>query len=369
MKKIGFIINPIAGMGGAVGLKGTDGRALEQALKLGAKPIALARAENALANLVDYRAEVEFYTCSGEMGSQLLKKFGFRHYIIYNPEKVTTARDTKKACQALVAEEVDLVLFCGGDGTARDIYEIVNKKVPILGIPAGVKMHSALFGTSPKATAELVAEFLTNPLPNREVEVMDTDEEKYRENILATKIFGYAVTIYRPLLLQLGKGIFESANEELAKEDIAKYIAELLEKDRLYILGAGTTIQKITETLGLEKTLLGIDVLKNNCLVAKDVNEEKLLKILEREKKVSIIISPIGAQGFILGRGNQQISAEVIKKVGLENIIVVATPHKLAQTPYLLVDTGDEELNKAFAGYSKIITGYHEMQMKKIIVP
>ncbi|MEW6069166.1 MAG: ATP-NAD kinase family protein [Candidatus Thermoplasmatota archaeon] len=369
MKKIGFLINPIAGMGGAVGLKGTNGKALEQALKLGAKPIALTRAENALSNLIEEKEKIKFYTCSSKMGSEVLKKLGFQYEIVYKAGETTTAQDTKNACLKFLTKKVDLILFCGGDGTAKDIYEIVNKKTPILGIPAGVKMHSAVFGANPKATAELVAEFLTDVLPIREVEIMDTDEEKYRDNILATKLFGYGVTIYKPLLVQLGKGIFESATEELAKEDIAKYVIELLEKDRLYILGAGTTIQKITELLGLEKTLLGIDVIKNNSLVAKDVNEEKLLKILEKEKKVSIIISPIGAQGFIFGRGNQQLSAKVIKKVGLENIIVVATPYKLAQTPYLLVDTGDEELDKALAGYRKIITGYHEMEMKKIIIP
>ncbi len=370
MKKIGLLINPIAGMGGAVGLKGTDGNALEESLKLGAKPVALARAEIALSNLIEYKNKIKFYTCSKKMGSELLKKLGFQYDIVYEPRKEsTTAQDTKEACKKLVDERVYIILFCGGDGTARDIYEIVNKKIPILGIPAGVKMHSAVFGINPKTTGELVIEFLIEELPTSEVEIMDTDEEKYRKNILATKLFGYALTIYKPLLVQLGKGIFESANEELAKEDIAKYVLELLEKDRAYILGAGTTIQKITELLGLDKTLLGIDVIKNKSLIAKDINEEKLLRILEKERKSSIIVSPIGSQGFIFGRGNQQISAKVIKKVGLENIVIVATPYKLLQTPHLLVDTGDEGLDKAFVGYRKIITGYHEMHMKKIVIP
>jgi predicted polyphosphate/ATP-dependent NAD kinase len=369
MITLGLVINPIAGMGGAVGLKGTDGKALDTAIKLGAKPVAFERTEKALSILVELKEKLKFYTSLGSMGSQTLEKLGFSYEVIYKPFSTkTTALDTKKACEKLLAKKPVLILFCGGDGTARDIYDIINRKIPILGIPSGVKMHSAVFGINPRAAGELVYEFLTENLSLCDAEIMDTDEEKYRANILATKLFGYAKMPYKPLLVQTGKGIFSSQTEELAKEEIANYVLELLEKDRIYILAPGTTVKKLAENLNLEKTLLGVDVIKNNKLYAKDVNESQLLKILTKEEKATIIVSPIGSQGFVFGRGNQQISSKIIRKVGLENILIVATPYKLAQTKYLYVDTGDEELDKALAGYKKIIIGYHQLQMKKLVI-
>lgn len=369
MKKIGFLINPIAGMGGLVGLKGTNGRALESAIKLGAKPVAEVRAESALESLVKEKAKIKFYTCLGKMGSEALEKFNFIYECIYKPSEPTSALDTKKACREFLSENVDLILFCGGDGTARDIYEVVDRKLPLIGIPAGVKMHSAVFGINPQVTSEIVRDFLAEKLSLRDAEIMDTDEEKYRKNILATRLFGYALVPYQPLLVQTSKGVYLSESEDLAKEDIARYFLEGLEENALYILSAGTTTQKIAELLNLDKTLLGVDVLKDKKLLAKDVNEEKLLSLLEKHKKAFIVISPIGAQGFIFGRGNQQLSAKVIEKVGLENILVLATPYKLSQTKYLLVDTGNEELDRKLSGYRKIITGYHQLEMKRIGLP
>jgi predicted polyphosphate/ATP-dependent NAD kinase len=238
----------------------------------------------------------------------------------------------------------------------------------MLGIPAGVKMHSAVFAISPKSAAELVELFAGGKTELRDAEIMDTDEAAYRRNELRMTVFGYARTPYEPVLVQQGKSLFQSVSEEKVKQEIAKFACEFINPEELYILGAGTTIYKIAELMGLgeNKTLLGVDAVKNGRLVAKDLNERDLLHLLEQEKKARILVSPIGAQGFVFGRGNQQLSAEVIEKVGTENVIVLATPHKLMATPVLMIDTGNEELDEKLRGYISVVCGYRLAQRKEV---
>ena len=363
MKKIGFLINPVAGMGGRVGLKGTDGK-VKEALKMGAKPVSFGKAKKAVECLKDYKNKMRIFSCSDEMGEKCLK--GFDYEIVHNPKKETTAEDTKNVCKKFLEKNVELIIFCGGDGTAKDIYDVVDTKIPVIGIPSGVKMHSAVFGLTPSVTADIIIDFLNDNIIFRDAEIMDVDEEKYRKNILDVKLFGYAKIPYEPKFVQSSKSLFQSLNEEEIKEDIARYVIENMEKDVLYILGAGTTVKKIAELLNVDKTLLGVDVIKNKRIVAKDVNEKQILDLIKNEKKIKLVVSPIGAQGFVFGRGNQQLSPEVIKKIGTENIVIVAGKQKMLNTPNLLVDTGDEKLDKKLRGYKKVITGYHEMVMKKI---
>ncbi|HIE34461.1 MAG TPA: ATP-NAD kinase, partial [Candidatus Altiarchaeales archaeon] len=213
---------------------------------------------------------------------------------------------------------------------------------------------------------EVVREFLTKRTKIKEAEIMDIDEEKFRENILDVKLFGYALIPYKPTLVQGRKFIFYEESDERNKENIARFCVEFMRDGSLYILGAGTTVKKIPDLLGIEKTLLGVDIVKNGKLIAKDVNENQILDILKRDKNAHIIVSPIGAQGFIFGRGNQQISSRVIRRVGVENIIIIATNEKLSQLPYLLVDTGDEDLDKELCGYKQIVCDYHLAQRKRV---
>ncbi|HEC71984.1 MAG TPA: ATP-NAD kinase, partial [Thermoplasmatales archaeon] len=185
-KKIGFIVNPIAGMGGRVGLKGTD-NVVDKAIELGAKPIAPQRALDALIKIKNLNHDkIKWYTVEGLMGESILRQSSFRDFdIVYtpkNPDK-TSARDTKMACEKMLETGVDLILFCGGDGTARDIYEVVDKKTPMLGIPAGVKMHSGVFAINPDAAAKILKRYLDNELRIGEVELLDLDEEKYRNGV------------------------------------------------------------------------------------------------------------------------------------------------------------------------------------------
>ncbi len=191
MKRIGFLINPIAGMGGAVGLKGTDGN-VEEARRRGALPHAKHRARITL-SLLSHDKRLNFVTCSGAMGEDTFKETGIQHYqVIYHFIGDSSAQNTRQAAQLFLKAGVDLILFCGGDGTARDIFDAVGRNVPILGIPAGVKMYSAVFAIDPATAAELVSGYEIKSL--RDSEVMDVDEEAYRAGELKTRLHGIART-------------------------------------------------------------------------------------------------------------------------------------------------------------------------------
>ena len=360
--RIGFLVNPIAGMGGPVGLKGTDGLA-EEAIAMGARPRAMERARACLDLLSKERDAILFFTASGSMGESCLEECSLDYKVVYSALPVTSSRDTIRTCQAFLDEGVDLILFCGGDGTARDVAGIAGS-TPILAIPAGVKMHSGVFAASPQAAADLVIRFLNGELNLRDTEIVDVDEELYRAGILQTKLYALAKTPYLPVLVAERKRIYSSDQEDEFKDQIALFASEFMRDGSAYIIGAGTTTSRIADILGLEKTLLGVDVVKDGRLMITDASEQDLLELLDRETRVMIIISPIGAQGFILGRGNQQLSAEVIRRVGIDKLIIISTPHKLAEIPYLLVDTGDEDLDESLAGMRQVVTGYRIAQMK-----
>ena len=370
-RKIGFIVNPIAGMGGRVGLKGSDSEEiLKKARELGAEPESPRRAVAALRKISRLKGSIELVTYPYEMGESEAKECGFSPTIIGSIRKGnTTSSDTENAAKEMLQLKVDLVLFAGGDGTARDIYNAVGDKIPVLGIPAGVKIHSAVYATSPQHAGELAAIYLdkeSSGIRLREAEVMDIDEQAFRENRLSAKLYGYLKVPYERRLVQSAKAGSVSG-EEAAIDAIASDVINNMQDDYLYIIGAGTTLRGIMEKLGLKNTLLGIDAVYKRKLVGSDLNEAQLLKLMEG-KKTKIVVTIIGGQGYIFGRGNQQISAKVIKKVGKENIIVVATQSKILSlrgSP-LLVDTGDDEVNKMLTGYIKVTTGLNERMMLRV---
>jgi predicted polyphosphate/ATP-dependent NAD kinase len=358
-------------MGGSVALKGTDGEhILEKAIKLGAKPVSPLRAKQFLEELKSIENCISVYTCAGKMGEDELKECGIEPSLVIGERKEkTTAEDTKLAAIAMKERNVKLIVFCGGDGTARDIMDSINMSVPVLGIPAGVKMYSGVFAINPKKAAKIAVEFLSGKLGVKEAEVMDIDEEAFRKGLFRAKLHGYLLTPNEAYLIQQTKvSTFQMEEESENKLAIAKYIVEEMEEDCIYIIGPGTTTKAINELLGLKKTLLGVDVILNKKLIAMDVNEKELLKLLESKKKAKVIVTPIGGQGYILGRGNQQLSPKVIKKIGKENIIIVATKQKLATLKHkrLLVDTGDEELDNELKGFIRVVTGYREESILKV---
>jgi predicted polyphosphate/ATP-dependent NAD kinase len=362
MKKIGFVVNPIAGMGGAVGLKGTDGKTvLRKARALGAKPAAPTRAELFLSCLKPLETEIQLTTAAGTMGAFEARNVGFKCEIIGDAKDETDAADTRNAAKIIMDEGADLLVFCGGDGTARDIMDVVNIRLPVLGVPVGVKMHSAVFAFSPESAARTAAHFLFDGLALREAEVMDVDEEAFRNGRVSARLYGYVLVPYEPDSIQSIKVASPIVEEELRNQAaIAVYlIDEIMKPHIVYILGPGTTTRAITDLLGEKKTLLGVDLLCDGKITAYDVNENEILdKTGERNAK--IVVTPIGGQGFIFGRGNQQISSSVIKNTGIRNVIVVATKSKLRQLKKLRVDTGDSRLDKELRGQTNVIADYGE---------
>jgi len=368
-KRLGLIINPIAGIGGRVGLKGSDGITIQkQAFALGALPQARERSIQSLELLVPIKEKFELITYPGEMGAEAARACGFEPNVIgsIKPGK-TTAQDTIDAAQEMVQSGVDLILFAGGDGTARDMYNAIGDQVPVLGIPAGVKIHSAVFGTSPRNAGELAGLFVSGKAPRlREAEVIDIDEGALRQGIVSAKLYGYLRVPFQKRLLQ-GMKTPSHGGEKESLAAIAYDVIEKMGGDSLYIIGPGTTTRAIVSELGLKKTLIGVDVILNGKMVGTDVNESQILEfLLSREAK--IIITPIGGQGFLFGRGNQQLSPAVIRKVGRDNLIVVATPdkiHSLRGRPFL-VDTGDPAVDKLLSSYIKVITGFREQIVYKV---
>jgi predicted polyphosphate/ATP-dependent NAD kinase len=361
--KLGLIVNPIAGMGGSVGLKGTDGRTIiEQARTLGAVPRAPDRATAALEELVrvlgPVGVEFELLSCASAMGEASALACHLSPTVVYRPaSSETTGEDTRRAAREMRTQAVDLLLFAGGDGTARDVHEAVGADVPALGIPAGVKIHSAVFAVDPRAAGALAAGFLRGRRAMREGEVMDVDEAAYRRGQLATRLFGY---LRVPNDAQLVQGMkVRSRSDDTAAEELARAVVARMEPQTLYIVGPGTTTRRIMTLLGLESTLLGVDVVLDGQVLALDVAERDLLRLVRKHPRAKIVVTPIGGQGFLFGRGNQQISGRVVRAVGIPNVIVVATSGKLASLggrPFL-VDTDDEELNRTLAGFIAVTTG------------
>lgn len=369
VKTLGLIVNPVAGMGGAVGLKGTDGRSvLKKAVSLGAKPIAPARAKLFLSELKFAEGKMRLFAGAGSMGEEEAISCGFACTVFGKRKKETTAEDTREIARKIADAKVDLLVFCGGDGTARDILEAINISIPVLGVPTGVKMHSSVFAVNPKAAAKIAIGFLWSELPLREAEVMDVDEEAFRAGRVSSRLYGYLLTPYEPFLIQEAKMASPITETELRNQAaIAIYIIENMKPDVVYILGPGTTTRTIGDLLDAKKTLLGVDIFCNKKMVTSDVNEKQILAAIQG-KPAQIIVTPIGGQGFIFGRGNQQISPEVIRQVGLNNIVVVATENKLRSLKSLRVDTGDAELDAAFRERKiKVVADYkaeYEMQVE-----
>ena len=376
MPRIGFLINPIAGMGGRIGLKGTDGVAVEAARR-GAQPTANMRAQEALLkfkHLLDSEPNppaIEWLTASGAMGHGALQAAGFLAIeVVHEALAESSAQDTKAAVEKFLAAGVDLVLFCGGDGTARDVCAVTGETTPVLGIPAGVKMYSGVFGVTPARTAEVLLRYLSLEIGLARVEIVDLDEDKYRCDEWAVRLYMSAQTPFEPTYVQVAKALIAGQDEDMVKDDIAAQLREEIEArpGTLYLLGPGSTVQAVGRALHIGKTLLGVDAIADGKVVGKDISEREILDLFDLYPDRKLVISPIGAQGFLLGRGNQQLSPAAIRRIGAENIIVVSTPLKLERTPVLRFDTGDAELDADMISrkFFPVIVGYHRTRLVKV---
>ncbi|WZL71876.1 ATP-NAD kinase family protein [Clostridiaceae bacterium 35-E11] len=368
MKKLGVIVNPIAGIGGRVGLKGSDGEdILKKAIELGAKSESPDRAIDALRIISKIKGKIEIVTYPKEMGEYELIKAGFTPKVIGKISgEITTPQDTIMAAQAMIEEKVDLLIFAGGDGTARNIYNAVKDKLVTLGIPTGVKIHSGVYAINPKSAGIVALQYLENDTPQvKEAEVMDLDEEEYRSERVSAKLFGFMKIPHNEHFVQNVKA--RSKSEDASLNSIAHNIINNMKNDIYYIIGPGTTTRRIMEILDLRNTLIGVDIIKNRKLIANDVTENGIWNII-KDNKAQIVVTVIGGQGHIFGRGNQQISPRVIRKVGTDCITIIATKEKLLSIKHrtLLVDTGDLDLDVELIGYKQVIVGGKEVTMCKI---
>ena len=312
-------------------------------------------------------------------GETLCREMGFNVEVLHdNKINHTSAEDTECAVALLIEKNIDLLMFAGGDGTARNILHALQSlhkesQVPVIGIPAGCKIHSAVYAVTPRHAGELLALIIKGrALAVQEAAVMDIDEEAFRQGVVKASLYGHLnAPVEKQYMQNMKQGGVQQAS--LVLQDIALYITEILEDNCLYFIGSGSTPKAILDELGLDNTLLGIDAIQNRQLVASDLNEQAILSLLkshasESHNSAKIILTVIGGQGHLFGRGNQQFSPEVIRAIGKENLMVIATPEKLQSLngQSIRVDTGDQVLNEELSGMIQLITGYEEKSFYRI---
>ncbi|WP_100642876.1 ATP-NAD kinase family protein [Alteromonas facilis] len=363
--RLGLIINPFAGIGGATGLKGSDGaQTRELALSKGAIPLANQRAQTALSALHSMLDNVVVLTAAGEMGERTARAMGFDTEVIYTPaSQQTEAEDTKTLARMMLDQSIDALVFAGGDGTATDIYQVIGNQLPVLGIPAGCKIHSGVYAVSPSAAGVVLQQMVSGELVSvRDAEVRDIDENAFRQGQVIAKHVG---EMQVPEELQYIQAVKMGGKEsdELLIADFGDYLNELFDEydDHMFVIGSGSTIDGAMQSIGLENTLLGVDLVFGGDVIAQDMTAQGLLDAVG-ERPVKIVVTLIGGQGHIFGRGNQQISPALIQKAGKANIIVIASKKKLQgldKRP-LQVDTGDTELDQVLGGMINIVTGYRD---------
>ena len=369
--KLGLLVNPYAGIGGALALKGSDGVEIrEKALSMGAEKKALDKTRLALAHIVSIKDQVQLYVASGDMGETLAKDMGFHYTLVYQPENLQTeSQDTEATAKALLALQVDLILFAGGDGTARNVCHVVGSSVPVLGVPAGCKIHSAVYAITPAAAGRVLKQVIKGEIVSvSDAEVMDIDEALFRNGKVNARQFGEMQVPTELRYIQAVK-MGGKESDELVLADIAAHIIEIIEDnpEHLFVMGSGSTVEFVMQELGIKNTLLGVDVIKHKKLLASDVTASELIA-LTTHQNCKLVLTLIGGQGHIIGRGNQQLSADFLTSLGKDNILLVATKSKLSNLSGrpLIVDSGDTKLDIQLSGLISIITGYHDQVLYPI---
>lgn len=363
--RVGLIINPWSGVGGPAGLKGSDGEEIvAQAMALGINPQSQQRVHNALQAMSGDLSSLSWFTAAGDMGEEVLRAMGIEPKVVGGAASFPSkAEDTERLARILCDEHIDVLLFAGGDGTARNIFHVVGKNTPVIGLPTGVKMHSGVYAVSPDAAAlALVTMARGCAVAAQHAEVRDIDEAAFRQGQVKTRFYGEMLVPAVDELLQAVKSPGQAGEEEVLAA-IADTVVEALEPSLLTILGPGSTTMTIAEQLGIDGTLLGVDVLLGDTLLHKDVSEPALFDILrQHDGDKQLLVTAIGGQGHIIGRGNQQLSPRILKALGRENVCVVASRQKLAslQGRPFVIDSGESELNLAWTGPIRVICDYRE---------
>lgn len=370
--RLGLVINPLAGVGGPSALKGSDGaEVVAEAKRRGAEPRAGERAKRCLAALNDRRQHIDILTWGGAMGADAARAAGFEPMILGAPHApLSTAADTRAAVRALARAGIDLLLFAGGDGTARDVCSALTRPLPALGIPAGVKMHSGVYAVTPEAAANVIRLMQDGALIGLVTgEVRDIDEAELRAGRVNSRWFGDLQVPAEPRWVQQTK-IGGRESEPLVLEDIAAEIAERMRAgsaDDLWVIGPGSTTAAVMAHLDLPNTLLGVDLVTHGEVLAADLDANGLLEH-SAGKQPWILITFIGGQGHLLGRGNQQLGPELIRRAGRDHLVVIATRSKLAalEGRPLIIDSGDPALDEELSGYITVITGFEDQVLYPI---
>jgi len=363
--RLGFIVNPYSGIGGALALKGSDGPEVRaKALAQGAILQSAKRASTCLKEFENHKDNVVLLCAGADMGEDLARSHGFATEVVYRAEhQQTEDTDSASAAQAMLDNNVDMILFAGGDGTARNIYDVVGAKCPVVGIPAGCKIHSGVYAITPSAAGRVVEQVLSGELVSlMNAEVRDIDESAFRDGKVIAKHYGEMQVPNELSYIQAVK-MGGKESDELVLADIAAEIIDDMQDnpDCIYVMGSGSTVDSIMQDLGLANTLLGVDVIQNQALVASDVTAQQLLQLTENHG-VKLVVTLIGGQGHVFGRGNQQLSAQWLSQIDKRNILIVATKTKLKHLEGrpLIADTGDVELDKHLSGPIAVITGYRD---------
>lgn len=373
--RVGIVVNPDAGLGGRLGFKGSDGRAKE-ARAAGAEDRAgprmlqcLNKLESLLISSLNRgKVKPEIYALDGRMGGYWIPN---KYNSIGDTPDTTSAEDTNSLVKQLIDCDVDVILYAGGDGTTRDIVNALGEqKIPLIGVPGGVKMHSGCFATTPNAAAEVLFSFVIGDLMSSITEVMDLDEEVYLTGSWKVRMYGEALTPASPRFMQGAKQQVERSSEEEIIEGLANHIDELISNNPnlMVVWGSGGTLRLIGQLIGHELTLLGIDIQHENKIHA-DLNEQELIQILSsHDGEKLLLLSPMGGQGFLIGRGNLQLSPDVLRIIGVESILGVATPAKLMGLSHVRIDTGDESLDDEFRArkFVKMLQGYRTTRVIRV---
>ena len=380
MVRLGLLANPDAGLGGRLGLKGSDGQA-ELARSMGAEDRSGPRLRAMLEHFSSiHRAgfdDISWVTSKGRMGTEWLPDGQIGSIsTVHSSSGKTSAADTQEAVNALLESGIDLLVYAGGDGTTRDVVSALDStgspEMPVIGVPTGVKMHSGCFAASPKAAAEALSSWLIGDLLLASTEVLDLDEDLYRQGKWVVRLYAEAMTPASPRWMQGSKQRIEATGEEDTTEGLADHIRELLvSEDRLVIWGSGGTLRAIAEMNEFQPTNLGIDATKGNEQVGTDLSESDLLELLsDHDGLTTLLLSPMGGQGFLIGRGNLQLSPQVLRLIGIDNILGVVTPAKLLSVRRLRIETGDVELDAEFAEmrYMKVLQGYRTTRVLPVAV-
>lgn len=371
--RIGLIVNPIAGLGGAAGLKGTDGADTPaRALARGAEPVAGRRAAEALRTATsEPAAPFQILTVAGEMGADAARAAGLEPEVLaLRLGTPTTAGETAHTARALMDAGVDLVVFAGGDGTARDVVSVTGETIPVLGIPTGVKMHSAVFATGPASAGRLIAALASGDgarIAFTPREVMDIDEAALRAGIVSASLHGYGLVPVEQRMMQPAKGA-APRSDEAAVEAAAVAVARDLRPGVSYVVGPGRTAKHVLAALGLHPaSLLGVDVVRDGALIGTDLSRREVAETVGAGP-VAIVVGVVGGQGFLVGRGNQQIGPDILRRAGRDGITVLAGRGKLAALARreLLVDTGDPAVDALLAGYLRVLTGPGETLVMRV---